>query len=441
VNEDAYRIILANVRGGSIVRMDNMLVQAAMIKAEEKILDICEEYGKDVVRAAIESTIKSTEQAIRREISTWPAGVYEATRAGDCDGTTRDPVWIKLVLTIKPDVGELIFDYTDNPKQVDFINVPKALVWAFSIIPLRWTLPAGKYLNQALANCITVKTTRGTVLDPVYPATGGASSPSLGGQIEECVQLALSKAVPQKAPSCWSRHVSPILAGKHPDLVDPRTGSRRWYWSAPFTSDGSSGAIWGYDGWDSLDDPETAGGGMRASIEQCEADIPWRWLRCEWATDSAGNGQWRGGMGTHAEYLTVHPPEAFRPGDIYIITGNSNGEVFPAFGIAGAPDGVKTKMWLKRKGKTNILHTMDILPGQPGDLVITISQGGGGVGNPLDRDIEKVRMDALDEIISLETARKAYKVVIDPETFEVDYDATNKLRAKKKKKVNPSQNQ
>ena len=145
-------------------------------------------------------------------------------------------------------------------------------------------------------------------------------------------------------------------------------------------------------------------------------------------------------MGTHAEYLTVHPPEAFRPGDIYIITGNSNGEVFPAFGIAGAPDGVKTKMWLKRKGKTNILHTMDILPGQPGDLVITISQGGGGVGNPLDRDIEKVRMDALDEIISLETARKAYKVVIDPETFEVDYDATNKLRAKKKKKVKPSQN-
>ena len=143
-------------------------------------------------------------------------------------------------------------------------------------------------------------------------------------------------------------------------------------------------------------------------------------------------------MGTHAEYLTVHPPEAFRPGDLYIITGNSNGEVFPAFGIAGAPDGVKTRMWLKRKGKTGILHTMDILPGQPGDVVITISQGGGGVGDPLDRDMEKVRVDVLDEIISLKTARDVYKVVINPKTFEIDHKATNQLRAKRKKKVNVS---
>ena len=439
-NKTAYQVILSNVRGGSIVRMDNLLVQAAMIKAEKKILEICGEYGKDVVRAAIDTSIKLTEQAIRREISTWPAGTYRAERAGDCDGTTRDPVWIKLDLTVKPDVGELIFDYSDNPPQVDFINVPLALVWAFSIIPLRWTLPAGKYLNQAVANCLTVKTKKGTVLDPVYPASCGASSPSLGGQIIECAQLALSQVVPQKAPSCWSRHCSPILAGKHPTLIDPRTGSRRWYWGSPFTSDGSSGAIWGHDGWDSQDDPQTAGGAMRASIEQNEADVPWRWLRCEWLTDSAGNGQWRGGMGTHAEYLTVHPAEEFRPGDIYVITGNSNGEAFPVFGIAGAPDGVKSKMWLKRKGKSRILHTMDIVPGEPGDIVITQSQGGGGAGDPLDRDVEQVRMDTLDEIISPKTARQVYGVVMDPETFEVDYDATNELRAKKRRKVKPSRN-
>ena len=75
---------------------------------------------------------------------------------------------------------------------------------------------------------------------------------------------------------------------------------------------------------------------------------------------------------------------------------------------------------------------MDIVPGEPGDIVITKSQGGGGVGDPLERDMEKVREDTLNEIISLRTAKEFYGVVLNPETFEVDYDATNRLRERKK---------
>jgi N-methylhydantoinase B len=76
---------------------------------------------------------------------------------------------------------------------------------------------------------------------------------------------------------------------------------------------------------------------------------------------------------------------------------------------------------------------MDIVPSEPGDIAITKSQGGGGVGDPLEKDVEKVREDTLDEIISLETATEFYRVVIDPETSEVDYDATNRLRERKKR--------
>ena len=59
------------------------------------------------------------------------------------------------------------------------------------------------------------------------------------------------------------------------------------------------------------------------------------------------------------------------------------------------------------------------------------SPGGGGVGDPLDREIEKVQEDALNEYISINTAKNVYGVIIDPETFDVDYDATQKLRRRK----------
>jgi len=72
---------------------------------------------------------------------------------------------------------------------------------------------------------------------------------------------------------------------------------------------------------------------------------------------------------------------------------------------------------------------------QPGDVIITESGGSGAVGSPVDREVDKVRWDVLNEYISAETARKIYKVVIDPKTFEVNYEATSKLRKRTKPRL------
>ena len=75
-------------------------------------------------------------------------------------------------------------------------------------------------------------------------------------------------------------------------------------------------------------------------------------------------------------------------------------------------------------------RTMDLTYLEPGDSLITYSGGGGGVGDPLDREVEKVRMDALNEYISIKTAADVYGVVVDPVTFAVDEAATKALRKK-----------
>ncbi len=94
-------------RGSSMVRADNMLVYTSMKKAEERLLDLLRSYGKDTVLAACDELIRRTEEAVRKSISTWPAGVYRAERAADWDGTVDRPVWVRLALTVKPDEGQL----------------------------------------------------------------------------------------------------------------------------------------------------------------------------------------------------------------------------------------------------------------------------------------------------------------------------------------------
>ena len=174
---------------------------------------------------------------------------------------------------------------------------------------------------------------------------------------------------------------------------------------------------------------------VRAPIEVEEWYIPYRWLHYEFLTDSAGAGQWRGGLGTHVESLNVYNPEVWQPLDCLTMTGNADGEKFGSEGLMGGKGGTQTKLEIVRKGKRLSYRTFDLQYLEPGDTLVSYSGGGGGVGDPLDKEAEKVRLDALNEYISIQAARDTYGVVIIPETYEVDYEATTALR-KKMKTVN-----
>jgi len=432
VDEKVYSVILRNVRGAPMVRADNLLAYASMKKAEERALELLRSYGKDTVLAACDEILRRTEEAVRKIISTWPAGTYRAERAADWDGTTDKPVWVRLALTIKPDEGQLIFDFLDSDPEVDYINIPLGQTWASVAAAVAWSLPPGTPRNQGLLNCMTVITKEGTVLGPRYPATTGAQACTLGTEVTECVQVALGQVVPEDTSALWSRHLNAMPAGKRRDKIDPRTKAPQLYWTTTFHGDGSNGAIYGYDGWDGLGPCISAGAVLRAPVEVSEWDCPYRWLRYEFATDSAGDGHWRGGLGTHFEILNTYDPEVWQPLDCVVQTGNSEGEKFGNLGLMGGMEGKRNELGIIRRGEKVKLTGMDNQYVEPGDIIWTKSGGGGGVGDPLDRDLEKVRLDALNEYISVEVARNIYGVVIKPETFEVDYEATTELRKKLK---------
>jgi N-methylhydantoinase B len=339
---------------------------------------------------------------------------------------------VRLALTVKPEEGKVVFDFSDSDPQADFINVPLGQVWSSVASGLLWSLPSGILRNQGFFDCMEIITKPGTVLDPVYPATSACQSVVLGMEITECVQLALSQVVPEDTPALWGRHVNPLYAGKRRDMIDPRTGATSEYTAHTFHATPSSGASYGYDGVDGSGSSPLGGALIRAPIEVEEWYIPYRWQHYEFLTDSAGAGQWRGGLGTHVESLNVYNPEVWQPLDCLTMTGNADGEKFGSVGLMEGKGGTKTKLEIIRKGKHLPYRTFSLQYLEPGDILVSNSGGGGGFGDPLDREVEKVRLDALNEYISIKAARDIYGVVIKPETFEVDYEATTALRKKLK---------
>lgn len=434
IDEKVFSVILGNLRGASLVRADNMLVYSSMKKIEERIIELLKRYGKETVLAVCDELIRKAERIIKELISTWPAGTYRAERAADWDGTTDRPVWVRLALTVKPDEGQLIFDFSESDPQADFINVPLGQVWSSVAAGLLWCMPPGMPRNQGFFNCMDVITKEGTCLHPVYPATSASQAVTLGLEITECVQLAMSQIAPEETPAIWGRHVNPLYAGKRRDIIDPRTGSIAEYTAHTFHAVPSSGAACGYDGVDGSGSSPLGGAMVRAPVEVEEWYIPYRWLQYEFKTDSAGAGKWRGGLGTHVESLNTYDSKVWQPLDCLTMSGNADGEKFQSVGLMGGTGGTKTKLGILRKGERLDYRTFDLQYLEPGDILVSDSGGGGGYGDPLDREVEKVRLDTLNEYSSIQVARDIYGVVIDPETFEVDGKATKALREKLKTK-------
>jgi N-methylhydantoinase B len=165
-----------------------------------------------------------------------------------------------------------------------------------------------------------------------------------------------------------------------------------------------------------------------------EWETPYRWLQHEFVQDSAGDGQWRGGLGVRLDMLNTYDRNVWQDHDCVVMTGNSDGEKFEPLGLMGGTSGKKHTLGIVRNGEEAGLRCVDVQYVQPGDLLWSESGGGGGVGDPLDRDVEKVRWDVLNEYISIDRARTVYGVVLVPGTLEIDRDATAKLRQEMKSK-------
>jgi N-methylhydantoinase B len=413
---DVLELIWNNVRWPAGVRIDNYALMAALKVAENRILAMLDKYGRDTILDSVEEMLDRTERSVREQLVGVPDGTYYGESGTDDDGTTLDEqVWVRLEAIVKGD--ELVLDFSKSDAQrKGFVNCVYSSTYSRAVAGsfLFFDSALAEFHNEGSMRPITVIAPPGSVVNAQYPATVGGSPVNVGTQVLEATCDALSKAMPAKAVAGWGRRRGHYIAG-----VDPRSGER--YVQTTTDADGGAGAVWGYDGYEGALGMSGLGSINRGSAEEIEIRFPWRTVRWHFVPDLSGAGRWRGGSGMLWEVENLG-------GDVGAATGSSDGDLTQPPGAGGGEPGPLSRMYIRRDEEEVAARTHRMIQVKHGEILGKVSGGGGGVGNPLERDPAAVLRDVRNEVTTLEYARDVYGVVIDADAMAVDEEATRSLR-------------
>ncbi len=426
LDEELWGLVKRNIRNSDVVEMDVFNVNGAMAQGEAELSRLLDKYGIETVKQCMEEMLASGERAARAQIATMRDGVYYGESGTDWDGQTDKPVNVQVKLTIEGD--EMTFDLSESDPQCSFINLPWGTTVYSCMEAVYSMLDPHVPKNSGSMRPVHVVAKEGTVVNPTYPATVGASQITISVPLVDACWEALAQLLPERAMGGYCRHHCPINIGMDPRVIDPRTGTVKQYFGETFASDGSGGAMSGFDGWQGVGNYRFVGCMVRPDMEVFETQIPYRVMRYELLQDWEGAGEYRGGPGVYLEMVCNEdlPPDAAT----LLQTGNSDGMRFAPKGVAGGGDGRLNEMWIGNplSGERRRLPTMSLEHVAPGEIVYHWSSGGGGWGDPLSRALASVREDVIEGLVSLTRARDVYGVVVDEATMEVDEQATEVLR-------------
>ena len=415
LNKALLDTILLNVHLPFLVEGDLHCEVGACTKGERSLIALLEKYGIDLVNAAIDQIFDASERHMCTVISDVPNGEFEAERLIDHDGIEKDKM-IKVKVTLKIDDENITFDFTgSDPQAKGYINSTMPNTASSAYLALFMSIGSDVRFNEGALRALHVIAPVGTVVNAAEPAPVTGCTIASAQAIIESVWLALSQTVPEKVDACWARWCAPATMG-----FNPRTG--RPFGDIHFMCKGGGGASYGLDGWDHMGTVVCAGGLRAPDPELHELVNPYTVLQYEYWPDSAGAGEWRGGMGTIYRWRV-------EADDIAVANfgGGNRAETVP-FGLEGGNDAPANQLYLRKADEVIDVDAESFYNFDKGDVFEIYESGGGGYGDAKKRPAEKVREDVQNGVVSIDKAREDYGVVIDANTLDVDNAATQELR-------------
>jgi N-methylhydantoinase B len=368
--------------------------QIACVRTGQRRLEaIVARYGADVIEAARYEIFAQTERYERAALAAIPDGVYRAEGCVDNDGNSEDPVWVRLAVEIRGE--EMTIDLTgSDDARLGPINCGEAQAISACRVAYKLLINADNPPNGGAFRPLTVKVRRGSLLGAEEPYPCQWYFTPLGLLIDLVVR-ALADVLPEQAAAASYGDSMVIgIAG-----VDHRNG-RPWFDLEPTV--GGWGAWRGSDGEDGL--INNVNGSLKdLPIEVLETKYPMRMTHYGFRPDSGGPGRWRGGNGVVREY-TIECEAA----QLFLWFERS---VTPAWGLFGGCDATPPIVVLNpgRADERRMLKASRVALAR-GDVVRTMSGGGGGFGDPGERDPAHVRRDVRDGHVSPGAAREVYAV-------------------------------
>lgn len=413
---DVVDMIRYNTRMPDELWVDTMAMVASCRVAEKRIIELIDKYGVPMTRRTIEDIHQYAERRMRKEIESLKDGTYVGETFLDNDGHTSDPIKIRVSITIKGDEAFVDFDGTDD-QVTGFINSPIANTATCVYVAFLTTVTTPDIPhNEGVYRPIHITAREGSIVNAQFPAAVVSCTLDTACAILEACWKALSQVLPDRVPAGWNRWNGPAISG-----VDPR--SENFYVMFAFNGFGGAGGMSGMDGRHYIGDGIDLGGLIAPNIETNETDYPHITEFNEFTTDSCGAGEFRGGCGAgYRIKLYDEEPNLVMFGD-----GRDN----PPYGLFGGGTGSPNMAWLNQGLKNErLLKSKEAVNLSAGETYTSYPSGGGGWGKPSERDPGAVRMDALNEIISLASAENIYKVVLEGEDLIVNEDKTAELRKK-----------
>ncbi|OGP65593.1 MAG: hypothetical protein A2170_11130 [Deltaproteobacteria bacterium RBG_13_53_10] len=411
LDEKVWRILRDNIRYPESSLGDLKSQIAACRLAERRMEELLKRYGRAVVGEAIERIFTQTEVRCRAVVEKVANGTYEAESLfGGHPLDNGEPVLIKVKVTVQG--SDMIIDLTGCSRERRAPVNARTLAGAY-VAYKAITMPFDP-VNEGSFRPLKVLIQEGNYMMARYPApmaSWGRTIPS----VVDTILRALAPVMPDRIPA---GHLG-VLGGTVVFFGnDPRTGEG-------FVTQSIEGGGWGGRPWEDGESTSVSvcqGDVRNAPIEKMELRWPVLVLSRSLRQDSGGAGKFRGGLGlaTHVRNLV----------EGRWTLGDTGREQYPPWGLWKGKPGFPSDHWLRLPGEQDFKKVNVLRHWTPANSeAIIITAGGGGWGDPLERDPERVRWDVIEEYISLKAAREEYGVALDPNTLDIDLEETARLRA------------
>ena len=367
---------------------------AALRVGERRLHQIWEKFGLAEVDAAIDLIINHGAETATDAVRAMPDGRWSAVDWLDDDGISHD--LIKMAVTVTIEGTRFTVDYGDSEGAVPGpVNMPFGRTLSMAKAVFKSLTTPDTPANHGHYQPLVVSCPPGNLFRAVYPAA--TFTLWTGMAAFELAHKALAEGMEHIAASSGADEPGFMAVGTHPE-----TGEL-------YAVSNNEGIGWGatphHDGANAIQHPAMTAV-RNTSMEVLEHRSPIFHGRLELRQDSGGAGRWRGGVGIRREVS-------------FLATGE----------MLSMKKKTKTRPWALRGGHEPETNAMIVWPDtdrahrarmerftmEPGDRFRNLSAGGGGWGDPLDRPIELVREDVLDEYVSADQAERVYGVRVGPD--------------------------
>ncbi len=414
LNEAVMEMIRWNVRTPDEVTGDIRSQVAANHVCEEQIIQMLDEYKMDGLDDLADEIISRTENSMREAIQKVPDGIYKAEGIVEQMEGKGDVV---IKASIQVHGSDITVDLDGSSPQVDWGgNVVYNFTYAYVFMAMKSMFDPEIPNNDGCTVPIAMKAPEGSVVHCKFPAAVAARM-QIGHFLTEIIYRAMAGVLPDR-----------VIAGSGgtPATMNVFYGRRNngSPWHSVIIRGGGMGASATNDGYYDFIFPAN---GANTPVEIFESDTPLLVEKREIITDSGGAGKMKGGLGRRVIFKA--PDDEYAPLPPVNLGIQSGRYRYPPEGLFGGKDGLKAQFLIN--GKPG--NSYGLTQFGPGDEIIIDVAGGGGYGNPFERDVELVESDVANGYVSVEKAKEDYGVVIDPETMKSEPEETAKLRGSLKR--------